>query len=171
VYLITRQDNHKVDGTFMPHPDYLIKNCSAAGERACPKLWSKLKPAFSDMVRHCDRCNKKVYLCETDEQVKFYSSVKFCIAVAASEPMDKVVESPPFKFGLTTGTEATGTDRDIMTESSRHLPNVWHRVQPPRPPGELQSDDIPPFLRKAHHSLAVEEIPAFMRLQSSKSHL
>jgi hypothetical protein len=86
----------------MSHSNYLIKNCSVgAGEGGCLKLWSELKPAFSDMVRHCDRCNKKVYVCETEEQIKFYTSVKFCIAVAVSEPLDKVVENPPLKFGIT----------------------------------------------------------------------
>lgn len=117
------------------------------------------------MVRHCDRCNKKVYLCETEEQIKFYSSVKFCIAVAVSETLDKVVENPPLKLGLPAETEATETDRDIMTGSSRALPNVWRRMHSPSPPGDLQCDDIRLFLPKAHHSLAEEEIPVFMRLQ------
>jgi hypothetical protein len=67
----------------MSYSGYVIKNCSAKDfGSACPKRWDQLKPAFSDMVRHCNHCNKKVYLCETDEQIKFYSSVKFCIAVA-----------------------------------------------------------------------------------------
>jgi hypothetical protein len=80
----------------MSHSSYLIKNCSVkADEGACPKVWSELKPAFSDMVRHCDHCNKKVYLCETEEQIKFYSSVKFCIAVAAPQAITNVVENPP----------------------------------------------------------------------------
>ena len=80
----------------MSYLDYLIKNWSAKDvEYACPKLWSELKPAFSDKVRHCNHCNKKVYLCETDEQIKFYSSVKFCIAIADPERVAKVVENPP----------------------------------------------------------------------------
>lgn len=150
----------------MSHSNYLIKNCSVgAGEGGCLKLWSELKPAFSDMVRHCDRCNKKVYVCETEEQIKFYTSVKFCIAVAVSEPLDKVVENPPLKLGLPAVTEATETDRDIVTDRGRPLPNVWRRMQSPWLPGDLHCDDIRSFLPKAHHSLAEEDIPAFMWLQ------
>jgi hypothetical protein len=80
----------------MSYSRYVIKNCNAKDlESACPKRWDELKPAFSDMVRHCDHCNKKVYLCETDEQIKFYSSVKFCIAVAEQEGTLNVEKIPP----------------------------------------------------------------------------
>lgn len=80
----------------MSYSGYVIKNCSANDlEFVCPKRWENLKPAFSDMVRHCDHCNKKVYLCETDEQIKFYSSVKFCIAVAEQEGSMNVETIPP----------------------------------------------------------------------------
>lgn len=62
--------------------DFLIKNCTADDfEFSCPKLWSALKPAFSDAVRHCDSCSRKVYLCKTDADLKFYASVNFCVAI------------------------------------------------------------------------------------------
>jgi hypothetical protein len=149
----------------MPYSNYIIRNCSAKnGACVCPKLWSKLKPAFSDMVRHCDSCNKKVYLCETEEQVKFYSSVKFCIAVAASEQMSNEVENPPSIPVEIADTKTSNAKHDAVRDSSCTVPNVWRREPLPRPLHELQHDDIPTFLRKGQRSLD-EEMPAFMRRQ------
>lgn len=134
----------------MSYSHYLIKNCSTKfGEDSCPKVWHELKPAFSDMVRHCDHCNKKVYLCETEEQIKFYSSVKFCIAVAAPQVIVNVVENPPFDGGSSTAEEVTEPDRYVAMEKSRPVPNVWRRAPLPRPLDKLQHDDLPAFLRKA----------------------
>ena len=56
------------------------------------------KPAFSDMVRHCEHCNNKVYLCETDEQIKFYTSVKLCIAVPSPQESPDVERNTPFNI-------------------------------------------------------------------------
>ena len=67
----------------MPETDYLIKNCNADDfEYACPKRWSGLKPSLTAAVRHCDRCNRKVYLCKTDADIKLYTSVNYYIAIA-----------------------------------------------------------------------------------------
>ncbi len=149
----------------MSYSNYIIKNCTAKnGACACPKLWSRLKPAFSDMVRHCASCNKKVYLCESEEQVKFYSSVKFCIAVAAPEATSNVVENPPAIPVEIADTKASKVDHDAVRDSSRTVPNVWRREPLPKPLDELQHDDIPAFLRKGQRSLD-EEMPAFMRRQ------
>lgn len=52
------------------------------------------------MVRHCNHCNKKVYLYETDEQIKFDSSVKFCIAVVDQEEALNVERIPPWIASL-----------------------------------------------------------------------
>lgn len=149
----------------MAYSNYMIKNCSAKnGVCVCPKLWSKLKPTFSDMVRHCDSCNKKVHLCETEEQVKFYSSVKFCIAVAAPEEMSNVVENPPSIPVEIADTKVFNAGHDAVREGSRTVPNVWRREPLPRPLDELQHDDIPAFLRKGQEGLK-ENIPAYMRRQ------
>lgn len=150
----------------MSHSHYLIKNCSTkSGGDSCPKIWSALKPAFSDMVRHCDHCNKKVYLCETEEQVKFYNSVKFCIAVAAPQVIANVVENPPFDGMSSTAKEVTEPDHDVAIEKSRPVPNVWRRTSLPRPLDELQHDDIAAFLRKAQQSQEEDDMPAYMRSQ------
>jgi hypothetical protein len=67
----------------MPETDYLLKNCKANDfEYACPRLWSELKPSLTAAVRHCGHCNRKVYLCKTDADMKLYTSVNYCIAIA-----------------------------------------------------------------------------------------
>ena len=150
----------------MSHLDYLIKNCSTKDfESACPKHWNKLKPAFSDMVRHCDHCNKKVYLCETDEQIKFYTSVKFCIAAAQPAGLLNVEGNTPSSLASVSHTvESTAHGDDGITgKSSPFVPNVWRRSASPALREVLQHDkrasspqmqritddsDIPAFLRK-----------------------
>jgi hypothetical protein len=147
----------------MSYSTYFIKNCGAKNaDDTYPKLWTKLRPAFSDMVRHCDSCNKKVYLCETEEQVKFYSCVKFCIAVAAPEGMANVVEIPPPMPSDIAGAKASNADHEAVRESSHAAPNVWRRGPLPRPLSELQHDDLPGCLRKDRQSLE-ENMPAFVR--------
>jgi hypothetical protein len=150
----------------MSHSHYPIKNCSTkSGGESCPKVWSELKPAFSEMVCHCDHCNKKVYLCETEEQIKFYSSVKFCIAVAAPQVISNVVENPPFDGMSSSAEEVIEPNHDVAPEKSRSVPNVWRRAPLLRPLDELQHDDIPAFLRKAQQSQDEDEMPAYMRSQ------
>jgi hypothetical protein len=157
----------------MSYPNYFIKNCSAKDAKvARPKLWSKLKPAFSDLVRHCDHCNKKVYLCETDEQIKFYSSVKFCTAIADPGEVAKVVENPPSEPASITTTaapEKSGSNVmmaiDPSTPNDRSTPNVWRRAQPPKHLEEMQHDDNPAFLRKQPEDTEDSDMPAFMRWQ------
>lgn len=114
----------------MSHLHYLIKNCSAKDfASACPKHWDKLKPAFSDMVRHCDHCNKKVYLCETEEQIKFYTSVKFCIAVAQPDGLMNVERNTPSSLTSVSRTVELTVQHDkrITGNSSPVVPNVWRR--------------------------------------------
>ena len=62
---------------------FLIKNCTADDvEYACPKYWSQRKPSLTAAVRHCDQCNRKVYLCKTDADIKLYPLVNCCSAIA-----------------------------------------------------------------------------------------
>jgi hypothetical protein len=62
---------------------FLIENCTADDfEYACPRLWTELKASLTAAVRHCDHCNRKVYLCKTDADIKLYTSVNYCIAIA-----------------------------------------------------------------------------------------
>ena len=152
----------------MSHLHYLIKNCSAKDfATACPKHWDKLKPAFSDMVRHCDHCNKKVYLCETEEQIKFYTSVKFCIAVAQPEGLVNVEGNTPSSFTSvshsveSTAQHANGGRRN----SSPFVPNVW-RKSPSPVLQELVQHDERASSSPMQHVTDGSDIPAFLRKHS-----
>jgi len=152
----------------MSHLVYLIKNCSAGDfATACPKHWDKLKPAFSDMVRHCDHCNKKVYLCETDEQIKFYTSVKFCIAVAQPEGLMNVEGNTPSSLtSVSNSVESTAQHANAgRGNSSSVVPNVWRK-----PPSlllqELVQHDERASSSPMQHVAEDSDIPAFLRKRS-----
>jgi hypothetical protein len=153
----------------MSHSDFLIKNCSAKDfESACPKHWDELRPAFSDMVRHCDHCNKKVYLCETDEQISFYTSVKFCIAVAPPEGLLNVEGNTPTSRAVVSHAvkPAAQHDNGVMTSIIRPVPNVWRRPLPSEPRKEVQYDDIGSSSRMQQVTDDTD-IPAFLRKQKN----
>ena len=150
----------------MPYTDYVIKNCSAHNAKsACPKRWSALMPAFSDMVRHCVHCNKKVYLCETDEQIKFYTSVKFCIAVPSPEARLNVEGNTPSSIAsVTNGAEPAKLNDNGISSVDRSAPNVWRRPQPSDHVNGRQLSDMPAPVR--HPQKAEDpDIPAFLRKQ------
>jgi hypothetical protein len=152
----------------MSYSGYVIKNCSAKDlESACPKRWDELKPAFPDMVRHCDHCNKKVYLCETDEQIRFYSSVNFCIAVAEQEGTLNVERIPPSSTAsISHAVEPAAQSYDGLMESiNRPAPNVWRRPSSPVLHEEVMHDDIASSLR-IHQITDDGDIPAFLRKRS-----
>lgn len=153
----------------MSYSDYLIKNCNVNDfESACPKHWDKLKPAFSDMVRHCDHCKKKVYLCETDEQIKFYSSVKFCIAVATEGTSLNVVRntpSGPASISNAVEEPATQHDDELTSSTNRPVPNVWRRTPSLDQKEEIQHGEVASPSRKQQIT-ADSDIPDFLRKRS-----
>jgi hypothetical protein len=123
------------------------------------QIWS------TDMVRHCGHCNKKVYLCETEEQIQFYTSVKFCIAVASPKANLNVEGNTPLSIPSVTNGAVPATPNDNGISSvDRSAPNVWRRPQPSGHVKERQLSDMPAMLRhpqKAEDS----DIPAFLRKQ------
>lgn len=150
----------------MPYSDYIIKNCDEKdAETVCPKRWSEITPAFSDMVRHCAHCNKKVYLCETDEQIRFYTSVKFCIAVPSPEARLIVERNTPQGINsVTNGAEPANPNANGISNVDRSVPNVWRRPRPSDHVKERQLSDMPAPLR--HPQKAEDpDIPAFLRKQ------
>ena len=152
----------------MSYSGYVIKNCSAKDlESSCPKRWDALKPAFSDMVRHCDHCKKKVYLCETDEQIKFYSSVKFCIAVAEQEGLSNVERIPPSSTAsISHAVDPAVRPEDGLTAGlNRPLPNVWRRPSSSEPHEAVQHDDNA-ALPRMQQVTDDSNIPAFLRKRS-----
>jgi hypothetical protein len=148
----------------MPYTDYVIKNCSAQGAAsACPKRWSALLPAFSDMVRHCAHCSKKVYLCETDEQIKFYTSVKFCIAVPSSEAPPNVERNTPSGI-FPVPNDTSPANPNGNSSADRSAPNVWRRSLPSNHVKETprnESSKALEGLQKAEDP----DVPAFLRKQ------
>lgn len=75
----------------MPETDYLIKNCAADDfDYACPKRCSKLKPSPTAAIRHCDRWNRKVYLCKTDADIKLYICANYFIALAKTRKQAEI---------------------------------------------------------------------------------
>ncbi|MBK4736099.1 hypothetical protein [Noviherbaspirillum pedocola] len=133
----------------MDAPDFLIRNCKAANfVYACPKLWSQLKPAFSDNVRHCDHCNRKVYLCRTDADLQFYTSVDFCIAIA-----DIDIEAEQMRLRRQPSIDAPGVAKPVPEQSVRLIGIPWPagrgaKSVPRTPPGTSAEYDIPAYLRR-----------------------
>lgn len=150
----------------MPYSHYVIKNCSVQdAESACPNRWSELTPAFPDMVRHCGHCNKKIYLCETEEQIEFYTSVKFCIAVASPKVNLNVEGNTPLSIpSVTNGAEPAKPNDYDTSNVDRYAPSVWRRHQQSYQVTEIQPSDMPTPL--CHPQKAVDpDIPAFLHKQ------
>lgn len=68
----------------------LIDNCSAADfEYLCPKTWASLRPGHVENVRHCDVCRRNVYMCRTDQDLRMYDSLGYCIAISPQQVDDR----------------------------------------------------------------------------------
>lgn len=146
--------------------DYLIKNCSATDrQKTCPQRWSALKPAFADKVRHCDQCSKKVYLCNTDEELKFYSSVKFCIAIpdirgAALLATDSYSAAV---VNMDTAALHKQTDQPAISHSVTLSPNVWRKQPSSSTWAKIQHAYLSDASQGHMQGSVINEMPAFMR--------
>lgn len=60
-----------------------IGNCRVVLD--CPKLWNSLAVTGEAKVRHCDRCAKPVFLCNTRDEVEANVRAGNCIAIAVGE--------------------------------------------------------------------------------------
>jgi hypothetical protein len=133
----------------MPETDYLIKNCTADDfEYACPTLWSELKPSLTAAVRHCDHCNRKVYLCKTDADIKLYTSVNYCIAIADTRPQSEKEWDARFRSTITPAGDATEPAQGVrmigvMLPAGSERKTVLRLVS-----GGMRVDEIPDFLHK-----------------------
>lgn len=64
----------------------LIKNCVFGFQ--CPKSWDTLKALEeSSNIKHCDKCDKSVFLCESEQQLNDAIEKGVCVA------LDFVVEA------------------------------------------------------------------------------
>ncbi len=63
----------------MLEPEALtIENCTLAFQ--CPKTWGALEATPDANVRHCHACAQKVFLVQTDEELRHHVAQRHCIA-------------------------------------------------------------------------------------------
>ena len=120
------------------------------------------------MVRHCDRCKKKVYLCELDERIKFYSSMKFRIALAEQDGPLNVEKFPPSDITAFSDAveRAARPSCGLMSSLNHHVLNVWRRPSSPVLPKEFPHVDAAPS-QGMHQTIDASDIPAFLRKRIS----
>ncbi|MFN8354715.1 MAG: hypothetical protein U0Y10_09725 [Spirosomataceae bacterium] len=46
----------------------------------CPQLWENFTPTPYHNVRHCETCQKKVYLCDTEREIMRHANAGHCVA-------------------------------------------------------------------------------------------
>lgn len=147
----------------MSAPDFLIKNCPGNSASPCPTAWSRLHTSFSDAVRHCTACNRKVYLCQNEQDIKFYSSLKYPIAVDAPEAATVLANLPP-EQPLPAPSPARKLRADAREETpavqaapapvqENRPPSVWRRAVQPSSESRCRVEDFD----------ALADMPAFMR--------
>jgi hypothetical protein len=139
----------------MPETDYIIQNCTADDfEYACPQIWSELKPSLTAAVRHCGHCDRKVYLCKTDADIKLYTSVNYCIAIADTR---------------------TPAELEREARSQATIPAAGGAVQPAQGvrmmgvmlPADSERKTV---LRLVSGGMRTDAIPEFLRKQQSDNH-
>jgi hypothetical protein len=160
----------------MSASDFFIKNCTSNKPGcACPAAWSRLESSFSDAVRHCSQCNRKVYLCLTDQDIKFYSSLKYPIAIGGPEAEAALARLPqPEAMAASAASEAIEAIEEKLLVNQKptpaapaepaapgvaanSVPRVWRRSAATPAPAdsaasERDADDLP-------------DMPAFMHMR------
>ena len=141
----------------MSSPDFLIKNCPGSSSSSrCPTSWSRLKTSFSDAVRHCSSCNRKVYLCLNDQDLKFYSSLKYPIAVDSPDTEAALAQVDAMPVATATETSAMPRSQalpQVAETASATAPSVWRR------PPQMSSENV--LTQEDVENL--DDMPAFMR--------
>jgi hypothetical protein len=91
-----------------------IRNCLPTFHFVCPKRWDDLAATDDPAARHCDQCDRQVYLCTTDEQTIAHAKAGHCIA------REELVDSGPrLRLGKITPpkiTELTEAQRRTLRE-------------------------------------------------------
>lgn len=62
-----------------------ILDCDWKFRFQCPKQWEQLASGDNPDVRHCDTCQRNVYLCKSFADVGKHSSEGHCVAIGFSE--------------------------------------------------------------------------------------
>lgn len=141
----------------MSAPDFLIKNCPGTSSSSrCPTSWSRLKTSFSDAVRHCNSCNRKVYLCLNEQDLKFYSSLKYPIAVDSPDTeaaLAQVDAMPVAREPEPSAKPHTRAPAPVAEPALPIAPSVWRR------PTQMSSENV--LTQEDVENL--DDMPAFMR--------
>lgn len=62
-------------------------------EFECPKDWNSLQKTSTEDIRFCDKCEKKVYLCDTEQKARIHSAF-FNHCVAIDENLTDSINNP-----------------------------------------------------------------------------
>jgi len=57
-----------------------VRNCLAVFQRLCPLEWEELKSTENVGVRHCDKCEREVFFCASDEETIAPAKAGHCVA-------------------------------------------------------------------------------------------
>ena len=59
---------------------FIIDNCEFKVAFKCPLLWKDLQSTDNSDARYCNECEKEVYRCNDEKEVKKHIGLKHCIA-------------------------------------------------------------------------------------------
>ena len=59
---------------------FIIDNCEFKVKYKCPLLWKDLQGTENPDARYCNECEKEVYRCNDEKEVKKHIELKHCIA-------------------------------------------------------------------------------------------
>ena len=59
---------------------FIIDNCEFKVKYKCPQLWKDLQGTDNPDARYCNECEKEVYRCNDEKEVKKHIELKHCIA-------------------------------------------------------------------------------------------
>ena len=59
---------------------FIIDNCEFKVKYKCPLLWKDLQGTDNPDARYCNECEKEVYRCNDEKEVKKHIELKHCIA-------------------------------------------------------------------------------------------
>jgi hypothetical protein len=75
----------------------IVRICGLKFKRQCPLNWNALGPIADDSSRHCDTCDRSVFLCTSDAETMFHAERGDCIArsVPTASELPKIVMGEP----------------------------------------------------------------------------
>ena len=65
----------------------------------CPQVWQLLDPTDQEGIRYCGECQREVFLCSSEEELRAHAKQGHCVAVGFSAP-DEDLQEEDEKFFL-----------------------------------------------------------------------